>query len=127
MCKVRVLTLHVDRNNYLDTWLSLDDLPLVSRHLTRLELHCVRCYTSFLDFSSCPALEHLEFEYCDFSSAKKISSESLKRLSIIDSPFSSKNSRLRIYAPNLVSLHLDDFRGRTPILESMPSLVEAFV
>ncbi|TVU26423.1 hypothetical protein EJB05_28970, partial [Eragrostis curvula] len=125
-CGVRVLALHVERNNYHDPWLWLDDLPLVSQHLTTLELHCVRCDDSFLDFASCPALEHLKFEYCCFSWSTKISSESAKSLSITDSPF-SHSSRLHIHAPNLVSLHLDDFWGRTPVLESMPFLVEAYV
>jgi len=27
----------------------------------------------------------------------------------------------------MVSLHIDDIEGRTPVLDSMPSLVEAFV
>ncbi|TVU26110.1 hypothetical protein EJB05_28643, partial [Eragrostis curvula] len=126
-CKVREFTLHVDlNNNYKDPWLWLDDRPLVSQHLTRLRLHCVQCCNNFLDFTSCSALEHLEFEYCHFPLVTKISSESIKSLSIIDCGVYD-DSRLRIYAPNLVSLYLDDFWGMTPILENMPSLVEAFV
>ncbi|TVU20185.1 hypothetical protein EJB05_36384, partial [Eragrostis curvula] len=81
--KVREFKLHVEDNDYMDPWLLLDDRALVSHHLTRLKLYAVRCHDNFLDFASCSALEHLEFEYCDISMA--------------------------------------------PILENMPSLVEAFV
>ncbi|TVU16832.1 hypothetical protein EJB05_36987 [Eragrostis curvula] len=125
-CKVREFTLHVERNDYVDPWRLLDDRHLVSQHLTRLKLHCVQCHDNFLDFASCPTLEHLEFEYCFFALATKISSESIKSLSIIDCPVSD-DFRLRIYAPNLISLYLDEFWGMAPILENMPSLVEAFV
>ncbi|TVU20207.1 hypothetical protein EJB05_36406, partial [Eragrostis curvula] len=124
--KVREFKLHVEDNDYMDPWLSLDDRALVSHHLTRLKLYAVRCHDNFLDFASCSALEHLELEYCHISSATKISSESIKSLSITNSPFSN-DSRLRIYAPNLLSLHLDEFWSMAPILENMPSLVEAFV
>jgi len=127
MCKIRVLKLYLHHNNaYIDPWLELDDLPLVSKYLTRLQLRGVRCHASFLNFSSCPALEQIEFEYCNVSSAQKISSEYLKCLSITDSVF-GEDSRIRICAPNLVSLHLDDPWFYTPILESMPGLAKAFV
>ncbi|KAL6868154.1 hypothetical protein ACP4OV_014999 [Aristida adscensionis] len=126
LCKVRALKLHVHNSQRVHIWLELDDLPLVSQHLTRLQLHGVRCHASFLNFSSCPSLEHLEFEYCDFSVAKKISSKSIRSLTIIFSAFPI-NSRIRISAPNLVSLHLDDLWDKTPILDSMPALSEAFV
>ncbi|KAG2560908.1 hypothetical protein PVAP13_8KG109200 [Panicum virgatum] len=86
----------------------------------------VRCHASFLNFSSCPALEHLEFVFCDVSSAQKISSEYLKCLSITTCAI-DQDSRIRICAPNLVSLHLDDPSGKTPILENMLGLAEAFV
>ncbi|TVU16834.1 hypothetical protein EJB05_36989, partial [Eragrostis curvula] len=109
-CKVQFLKLYFYENDYIDPWLLLDDQPLVSKHLKTLELHGVRCHTSFLNFSSCPVLEHLELEYCDLSPAKKISSESLKILRIIYSAFGG-DSRTRIDAPNL----------------SMPALEEAFV
>lgn len=121
--EARVLKLSVQRNSYnLRPWLLLDNLPLVSKHLLRLKLHFVWCHTRFLDFATCPALEHLELELCDLSLATKISSESLKILSVTGSSFSTE-SRLRIYVPNLVSLHLANYCGMTPILESMPSLV----
>ncbi|KAJ1275040.1 hypothetical protein BS78_05G106400 [Paspalum vaginatum] len=124
-CNVRVLKLYICDNDYIDPWLEIDDLPLISRTLTRLDLHCVKCQDSFLNFSSCPALEYLRFEDCHLASTKKILSDSLKVLSIIDSPLG--DSRIRIYAPNLASLRLDDFWDKTPILESMPALERAFV
>ncbi|XP_066337897.1 putative F-box protein At3g58860 isoform X2 [Miscanthus floridulus] len=85
---------------------------------------------SFLDFSSCPSLENLVLRYCEFWSATMISSKSLKHLAIISCSITasaSEHPRLRIYAPHMVSLHIDDIEGRTPVLDSMPSLVEAFV
>ncbi|XP_034589846.1 putative F-box protein At1g49610 isoform X2 [Setaria viridis] len=106
----------------------LGGLPMASKHLTRLELHGVAVYRSFPDFSSCPALQHLEFNKCEFSLVKKISSDSLKYLSITESICGFYDSfRTHICAPNLVSLRLDKVYGCTPVLESMPSLVEAFV
>ncbi|KAJ1275036.1 hypothetical protein BS78_05G106200 [Paspalum vaginatum] len=125
MCNVRVLKLHIHLNHNVDPYVELDDLPLISKTLTRLDLYGVRCHSRFLNFSSCPALEHLRFVDCYLKSAK-ISSESLKNMSIIDSVFSD-DSRTRVYAPNLVSLCLDDLAAGTPILESMPELERAFV
>ncbi|CAL4993958.1 unnamed protein product [Urochloa decumbens] len=127
MRNVRVLEL----SSYIwvdgcQAWFQLDDVPLVSQHLTTLKFCGVRFRSSLLDFSSCPALENLEFDYCVFSEAKKISSESLKHMSITDSTF-DRGSRIRICTPNLVSPDLCDFWHRTPLLESMPLLVKAFV
>ena len=102
----------------------LHGLPLVSKHLARLELHGVGVYSSFADFSSCPVLEHLEFNECEFS-FRKILSDSIKHLSITKSI--SGFYRTRICAPNLVSLRLDEVYGWTPVLGTMASLVEAFV
>lgn len=115
-------------------WHGFEDLPLVSRHLTRLELHGVEFHavqlgSCLLDFSSCPVLdlEHLVLEWCDLSmSAKKISFQSLKYLTMIGPLFIS-DFRFHIFAPNLVSLCLDNFVGGTTLLESIPSLEEAWV
>ncbi|CAN6229621.1 unnamed protein product [Urochloa humidicola] len=63
-----------------DYWIQLDDMPLNSQHLTRLDFTCVEFYSSFLNFSNCPALEYLEFHKCRLS--HNISSKSLKRLII---------------------------------------------
>ncbi|XP_006663283.1 MEIOTIC F-BOX protein MOF-like [Oryza brachyantha] len=123
--KARFLQLHVLYGKN-DRWLvPIDDLPLVSRHLTRLHLYGIRLNDSFLNFSSCPALEHLVFRLCAFECAK-ISSNSVKLLSITNCTF-SETLRVRIDTPSLVSLRLDDLSDRTPVLERMPSLVDAFV
>nr|CAB3489451.1 unnamed protein product [Digitaria exilis] len=126
MCKAQVLRLcTISDYSDVDPWLELDNLPLVSQHLTRLELDGVRMHSSLLNFSSCPALEYLEITCSDLSSVNIIVSESLKHLNIIDSVCSS-DSRIRIYAPKIVSLRLEYLRKRTPMLEKMPELVQAF-
>lgn len=130
MRKVRVFSLNMSPEDYPTPYLELDDQPLASQHLTRLDLTFVQTRTSFLDSSSCPSLEYLVLEYCEFWSATKISSKSVKDLAIVSCQITasaSEHPRLRIYAPKLVYLHIDDIRGRTPILDSMPSLVRAFV
>jgi Zn finger protein HypA/HybF involved in hydrogenase expression len=71
-------------------------------------------------------LEHLELVDCGLLTANKISSKSLKHLSLTDCGFDSVNS-VCIYTPSLVSLCLDDLCETTPTLDSMPSLVKAFV
>ncbi|KAJ1274866.1 hypothetical protein BS78_05G092900 [Paspalum vaginatum] len=104
----------------------LDDLPLVSQHLTSLDLSFVRLHsTTCLNLSRCPALEHLELVDCDLSTAKQISSESLKHLNLSCCLF-DEHSRACICTPGLVSLRLDEPCGMTPVLDSVPSLLEAF-
>ncbi|KAJ1275047.1 hypothetical protein BS78_05G106800 [Paspalum vaginatum] len=122
MCKARVLRLV----SLSGCWLELDNLPLMSEHLTTLQLYGVRLHSKLLNFSRCLALEYLEIEYCNLSRVTEISSNSLKHLCINDSVL-PHDPRTRIYAPNLVSLRLDVLRYRTPMLSSMPSLVEAFI
>ncbi|KAL6597000.1 hypothetical protein ACP70R_045274 [Stipagrostis hirtigluma subsp. patula] len=104
----------------------LDDLPLVSRHLTKIELVGIDLNDSFCDFSGCPSLEHLVIDTCYLLSAKKISSESLKRLSMTSCDL-GREFRTLIHVPNLASLRLDSHLSRAPVFESMPSLQEAFV
>lgn len=123
LCKVRVLKLHITLS---DDRLVLDDLPLVSQHLTRLDLSCVRLHSTFLNFSSCPGLEHLELDDCDLSMVKRMSSESLKHLTLTNCVFDGR-SRTCICTPSLVSLCLDEPWQMTPVLDTMPSLLEAFV
>ncbi|TVU16818.1 hypothetical protein EJB05_36973, partial [Eragrostis curvula] len=126
LCKVRVLKVHICPNYSL----ALDDLPFISQHLTRLELHNLGLHNSSLDFSSCPVLEHLELNGCGLSRAKRIVSESLKHLKIICCCFNESYHdfyRAHICAPNLVTLHIDDIMDTCPMLYSMPLLVEAFV
>uniref|UniRef100_A0A0D9XQ96 F-box domain-containing protein n=1 Tax=Leersia perrieri TaxID=77586 RepID=A0A0D9XQ96_9ORYZ len=123
MCDVRVLRLSVTRSGLS---FMLGGLPLVSRHLAKLELSGVDLGHNFLDFSSCPVLEHLEIVQCILIDAKNIYSQSLKRLEITRCIFRIY-SPTRIYVPNLLSLWLDDYFFRTPVFEVMPSLVEGFV
>ncbi|TVU26434.1 hypothetical protein EJB05_28981 [Eragrostis curvula] len=122
-CRVQVirLLLHLDTLDFLE----LDDLPLVSNHLTRLELHGVEVRGSFLNFSGCPNLQYLEFESCHLlsESTALISFQSLKHLRIM----SCALSRVHISAPNLVSLVLHEFWESTPTFETMPSLMEASI
>ncbi|CAN6380889.1 unnamed protein product [Urochloa humidicola] len=125
-CKAQALRLCAIGDSSGDPWLELYNLPLVSQHLTKLELDGLRMHGNLLNFSSCPALEHLVICCCDLSSVKKIVSESLKHL-IMDDTVCCSDSRMRIYTPKLVSLCLQDLRERIPMLERMPSLVEAFV
>lgn len=122
LCQVQMLKLH--NLWYLD--FEPDDLPLVSRHLTRLELGGVDLNSSFCDFSSCPSLQHLEIANCYLCHAKKISSEALKCLSITNCIFSKEFCTL-IDVALLVSLRLDGHLYMAPVLQGMSALQEAYV
>ncbi|TVU16839.1 hypothetical protein EJB05_36994, partial [Eragrostis curvula] len=124
LCKVRALSLNVVICGSL---VEINELALVSEHLKTLQLSNLQFNDEFLDFSCCPALEVLEIDECDFSAADRISSQSLKCLSISNECYFNDECRFRICAPNLHSLRLDIGEHRTPVLERMPSLVEAFV
>uniref|UniRef100_A0A0E0F3F2 F-box domain-containing protein n=1 Tax=Oryza meridionalis TaxID=40149 RepID=A0A0E0F3F2_9ORYZ len=102
----------------------LPDMRLFSQHLTRLEI-CggIDSDDSFFDLSYCPSLVDLKIESAVLI-AGQMSYPSLKKLSILHSDFCS-GKRTRMSFPNLVSLELGCDYGRAPILESMPSLVEA--
>ncbi|XP_066308939.1 F-box protein At5g03100-like isoform X3 [Miscanthus floridulus] len=125
-CKVHVLSLFIFGRSSGEPRLEQDNLPLRSQHLRRLELTTVQVHNSLLNFSNCPALDHLKIVDCKLSSVNKIVSESLKHL-CIDLSVGSCDSHIRIYTPNVASLRLERFEGRTPILEGMPSLLEACV
>ncbi|KAM0859937.1 hypothetical protein ACQ4PT_046861 [Festuca glaucescens] len=103
LCEVRELSLHINHREHL----YLDGLPLVSQHLKTLDLHGVGLQETFLDFSSCPALEDLKMKYCEIN-VHKISSCALKRLSIIYCQ-SNLNYQVRVCTPCIISLELDDF------------------
>lgn len=122
LCQAQVLSVHLSRdNNSFD----LEDLPLVSRHLTRLELCNVMLNGNILNFSRCPALEELWMRDC-YIALDVILSQSVKRLTILDCMF-YQNARTRISIPSLVTLEFTECWGRTPFLESMPSLVTGSV
>ncbi|XP_044404885.1 uncharacterized protein [Triticum aestivum] len=63
----------------------------------------------------------LTIQFCNIH-ARKMSSKSVKRLYIIDCCSLPDIMRLRICAPSLISLQLEDFEGLTPFLENMPLL-----
>ncbi|XP_052135835.1 F-box protein At4g22280-like isoform X1 [Oryza glaberrima] len=123
MCQVQVLTI-----KNVHAYIEMDDgFSLVSRHLTELNLSGLDFRKFVLNFSSCPALEYIYFSAsCCFNSVEKILSQSVKYLTF-DFPEFSEHHRTHIYAPNLITLRLDDCWGRVPFLESMPSLIAAFV
>ncbi|XP_040249745.1 F-box protein At5g03100-like [Aegilops tauschii subsp. strangulata] len=101
-------------------------VPLISQHLNTIHLRLVYLESSSPDFSHCPVLEYLRIELCRIN-ARRISSKSLKRMCITDQCSFPEDFHVRIFAPGLVSLQLDDFRGLTPSLEYMPFLVTAYV
>ena len=113
------------RSHIYDPYLYLDELPLVSRHLTTLDLDGLGLNDTILDFSSCPALEHLKMNLCDIS-VHRLSSRALKHLSITNCR-ADMGCEVHLSTPGLVSLKLDNFSGTTPILENMVSLETAFV
>jgi hypothetical protein len=121
MYNVRVLTLHVSHR-----YLHLHDLPLASRHLTTLDLYGLALEEKVLGFASCPALENLKMSLCEIHAAR-ISSRSLKHLSITDCRSDLDDCRVRVSTPGLVSLELLDFLWRTPFFENMALLESARV
>ncbi|VAI84454.1 unnamed protein product [Triticum turgidum subsp. durum] len=102
---------------------TLENPPLVSRHLRKLELTEMILEGDVLDFASCPALEDLKMADCRLY-LDKISSQSVKRLNI-DSCYFFCDCRPSISIPSLLWLLLDSCI--VPFLGSMPSLETAFV
>uniref|UniRef100_A0ACD5WAG1 Uncharacterized protein n=1 Tax=Avena sativa TaxID=4498 RepID=A0ACD5WAG1_AVESA len=122
LCKARVLKVRIRTESYS---LPLVNVPFISQFLVRVELTDVILRPRSLDFSNCPALEDLRMCSCRIY-ARRIISQSLRHLSITSCDFRWK-SRTCISTPCLVSFELEDIDGRAPLLESMPSLVTAFV
>jgi hypothetical protein len=100
-------------------------MTLVCQQLTTLGLCGVRLEEHTLDFSCCPALDVLELQYCEIN-AEKISSQSLTHLSMEICSF-DLGVRTCISCPSLAALDLNGNVGLTPSLETMPSLVTAYV
>ncbi|CAL4992653.1 unnamed protein product [Urochloa decumbens] len=139
-------------NIYFDSWIQyalackvkmlkvVDDLvgsetelivPLVSQHLTSLDVHYVCLGKDTVDFSSCPVLEDLKMQECGLW-VRSMSFPSLKRLYLVECNFPEQgrahlDHRIRISAPGVVSLRLHVGRGKTPLLESMPLLETACI
>lgn len=120
-CQVRVLDVSFSHGRSFP----LPELPLVSQTLTQLNICYVRLNDKFLDLSSCSALEDLNMTKCSIP-ADKISSRSLKRLSIEECCF-THDTRTHIWVPSLISLQLIAVDGKTPLVEDMPMLVTAAV
>lgn len=123
LCKAHVLRLQYDEPDCHQ--LKVHNLHLVSHHLMTLELKCVRLENGFLDFSSCLTLKNLWMMGCHIW-AEKLSSRSLKQLTIIHCYFKG-HIWTRISTPNLVWLELSNNHRKTTMLESVPSLVKALV
>jgi len=123
-CQVQMLRIeNIDQHHFGQ----LEDQPLVSPYLTRLEIVGLALETNFNDLSSCPSLEHLEITDCNFFSAQKISSQSLKRLIVSNSILGSHKVAVHFCVPSLVSLHLEGHFSKAPVFWSMSSLEDAFV
>ncbi|CAN6374274.1 unnamed protein product [Urochloa humidicola] len=105
--------------------LTLEERPLASSHLTRLELVGVQGNARVLDFSCCPALVDLKMEESSVGSLE-MHSPSLKHLRIRYCVFYS-NYRTGMSFPSLVSFDFVTNVGRVPVLESMLSLESAKV
>ncbi|XBI49748.1 hypothetical protein VPH35_113267 [Triticum aestivum] len=124
MCQVKELTLSTVDFHAIDP--PVFDVPFISHHLKTINLHRVKLKCPALNFSGCPILEELKMQNCNIC-ARKISSKSLKHLCISDSCVIPVDFRIRIFAPDLISLLVADFCGATPFLEDMPFLVTASV
>ncbi|XP_047087895.1 MEIOTIC F-BOX protein MOF-like isoform X2 [Lolium rigidum] len=124
LCQARVLKVCIHNVGML---LMRGNSAFVSKFLRRLELAGVILWQHAIDFSGCPNLEDLNLRSSRIY-GPKMSSQSLRRLSITGCTLNvDAGSRMSISAPSLVSLQLADVVGRAPLLESMPSLVTAFI
>ncbi|XP_037448819.1 F-box/FBD/LRR-repeat protein At3g14710-like isoform X2 [Triticum dicoccoides] len=125
-CQVKELLLSVAVDKDFEFEPLILDAPLISQHLKILHLERFELKRSTLNFSRCSVLEELEMQDCNID-ARRISSKSLKRLCITDFCSFPTKFHIRIFAPGLISLQLDNFDGLTPSLEYMPSLETAYV
>ncbi|WVZ51740.1 hypothetical protein U9M48_002853 [Paspalum notatum var. saurae] len=123
MCQIQRFMLE---NIYPGDAFELDDLLLISQHLSRLELVGIVLNNGFCDFSSCPSLGSLVLSDCYLWDAKKLLSASLKQLCIRSCDFGTEFNTL-ILVPSLVFLHLDSHLCGRPIFGSMPLLKRAFI
>lgn len=125
-CHVKELAVAVVGTGRMVNELELDELPIVSRYLTKLNLRGLILDHMFLDFSRCPALKDLSMTKCHIY-ASKISSRSVEHLGIQDCKFLWDDCRAHISAPNLMSLRIEGFWGLTPSFEEMQALIRATV
>uniref|UniRef100_A0ACD5THV1 Uncharacterized protein n=2 Tax=Avena sativa TaxID=4498 RepID=A0ACD5THV1_AVESA len=123
-CHVRVLQVEV-RSYDTTERLRLPNMTLVCQQLTSLYISSLELKERTLDLSSCPVLKKLEMTNCEIY-AQKIVCQSLRHLVTYMCIFVS-DVRTRISCPSLAALELAENVGLTPLLESMPLLVTAFV
>jgi hypothetical protein len=125
--KCQAQSLRVDMGCYLaapEGFVEMSERNLVSWHLTRLELRGITFERDggCLNLKGCPALEHLVITECY---VPRVVTPSLKHL-VITRCYG--DYFVKICAPRLVSLWLEDLIECTPQLEgSMPDLVRARV
>nr|ABA92010.1 F-box domain containing protein [Oryza sativa Japonica Group]USI00741.1 F-box domain-containing protein [Oryza sativa Japonica Group] len=85
MCRVQVLKIHNLDQIDIEVY---KGMPLVSPHLTKIELSGIELKNCFLNFSSCPALKELYFtKNCGFDSVYEILSRSIQCLHIFHCQF----------------------------------------
>ncbi|KAI4997628.1 hypothetical protein ZWY2020_052970 [Hordeum vulgare] len=128
-CHTRLLQVHLYANlpaTQDPLIVKLDNRPLFSQHLWRLELNGVLLEDTLLDFSSCSVLNDLKITNFVVDT-DHILSQSLEKLSIMGCELCWGLHPILISAPSLISLQLDDYIGVTPVLESMPLLETATV
>uniref|UniRef100_A0ACD5X1A3 Uncharacterized protein n=2 Tax=Avena sativa TaxID=4498 RepID=A0ACD5X1A3_AVESA len=106
-------------------FIHLRNEALTSKHLRRMNLHKIHLGSQTADFSSWPSLEDVLIN-CIID-AKIITSESLKCMTAIDCEFDAGDTRTRISTPSLICLELNEVFSRTPLLEGMPFLEDAYV
>uniref|UniRef100_A0A0D9XHH6 F-box domain-containing protein n=1 Tax=Leersia perrieri TaxID=77586 RepID=A0A0D9XHH6_9ORYZ len=125
--QARVLEVHVDLV-YADLYtLVIDHSVFTSRHLTKILFSNVILGDEvFKQFETgCPALEDLSLDACIISGGK-ISSQTLKVLTISDTKFSMEHET-NVSTPSITSLTLWNPGDRIPVLKDMVSAVTASV
>lgn len=124
-CRVSVLRV-LDRGADYPR-LEISNSSVISKDLTRLELHNLDFDESPLDLFSCEALEVLEIDDCFINIGDNLP-KSLRHLKVIDSRLHSMDThRNCLSAPGLLTFELADCFEWTPLLESLPSLVTSFI
>ncbi|TVU26332.1 hypothetical protein EJB05_28872, partial [Eragrostis curvula] len=126
LCQVRELDVAVFGSCRMVNELALDNLPVVSQYLAKLNLRGLSLDYKFLDFSSCPALKDLNLTKCNIF-CTKISSQSLESLGIQDCKFLWDDCRSHISTPSPITLKIKDNWGLTPSFGEMPALLRAIV
>jgi hypothetical protein len=124
-CKVSVLRIRSPYGEH--SHLQLSNRSVISEHLTVLELYRLEFEEHPLNLLSCRALEVLEIDDCVINFWDSFP-KSLRRLTIINATlFSMHAPRARISAPGLLTFELSNCFEWSPLIESLPSLVTAYI